>query len=321
MEIVPKLVDIICPVYNKAGLVVDFINSFVNHLDIENFNLIIVDDGSTDNLQENIIDIIAPYENIYLLRKDNGGVSTARNYGIRHSSSKYIWFCDPDDIITKDSNYISTELSKNNCDIYVFGYNVFDVQKKNIIETFSLSSESEIKSIDYFIKYDYFQSINGISTIWNKIYSRNILGKVKFNESLSNAEDRVFNIEVLKLNIRCYLSPIIIYQHNRYKEGTLSTTKNIKKIDDLKYANEFNIKALTKFKNVDFEKKKSIIIVCSEMLSFGNNNILKEYIYEHKRINVSIIPFISSKELLFFIPYAGFFYNKLRGIYHKYKSA
>ncbi|MFK9907619.1 glycosyltransferase family 2 protein [Klebsiella pneumoniae] len=320
MEIMPKLVDVICPVYNKAELVVDFINSFIKFLDVENFNLIIVDDGSTDNLKEKIINIISPYENIYLLRKDNGGVSTARNYGFKYSSSKYVWFCDPDDLIAKDSNYLLAELTKHNCDVYVFGYNIFDVQKRRITETFSFSSEKEVKSTDYLINYDYFQNKNGISTIWNKIYNRNILEQVKFNELLSNAEDRVFNIEVLMLNVNCYLSTIIIYQHNRYKDGTLSTTRNIKKIDDLRYANDFNIKALSKFKNVDFEKKKNVIIICSEMLSLGKINMLKEYIYEHKRININIMPFISSKELIFFIPYASFFYNQLRRVYHKYKA-
>lgn len=84
------------------------------------------------------------------------------------------------------------------------------------------------------LQYDYFGSNNGISTLWNKIYQRCILEEHYFDVNLSNAEDRMFNLDILSGNGICYVSDLIIYNHIIYKEGTLSTVKSAKKIEDIK---------------------------------------------------------------------------------------
>ncbi|HBR9964444.1 TPA: glycosyltransferase family 2 protein [Klebsiella pneumoniae] len=123
-------VDVICPVYNKAHLIDGFITSFLNKLPKSNFNLILINDGSSDNLEE----VISKYahDNIQLYNKENGGVSSARNMGLTISKAEYVWFCDPDDEIIANGEDIIKLLYKEKADIYVFAYKESKLDSKKI---------------------------------------------------------------------------------------------------------------------------------------------------------------------------------------------
>ena len=88
------LVSVIVPTYNRAPIVTDAINSVLAQT-FNNFQLIIIDDGSTDSTKG----VLAPYQGkLEYFYKTNGGVSSARNAGVRMAKGKYIAFLDSDDI-------------------------------------------------------------------------------------------------------------------------------------------------------------------------------------------------------------------------------
>ncbi|MEM7548224.1 MAG: glycosyltransferase family 2 protein [Bacteroidota bacterium] len=94
------LVSIITPTYNYAIFLPEIIQSVLDQT-YENWELIIVDDGSTDNTSE----VVQPYlkdHRICYIYQDNTGVSTARNKGIEKANGDYIQFLDADDLISKD---------------------------------------------------------------------------------------------------------------------------------------------------------------------------------------------------------------------------
>lgn len=95
--------SLIVPLYNKSATIAQCIQS-VNEQDFDSWELIIVDDGSTDSPEQ----LIQPYlsEKIFYFRKENGGVSSARNKGIELAQGDYVCFLDADDLISKD--YFST---------------------------------------------------------------------------------------------------------------------------------------------------------------------------------------------------------------------
>jgi glycosyltransferase involved in cell wall biosynthesis len=93
------LVTIIIPLYNKREIIGDTINSVLNQ-DYTNLEVLVVDDGSTDGSAEYIR--MLSNSRIRLLEKENGGVSSARNWGIKHSNGDWILFLDADDILLKD---------------------------------------------------------------------------------------------------------------------------------------------------------------------------------------------------------------------------
>ena len=88
------LVTVIIPTYNRGWILKEAIDSVLSQ-GFEDFELIVVDDGSTDNTQD-ILDGYA--RDIIVLRQDNRGVSTARNLGIASASGQFIAFLDSDDL-------------------------------------------------------------------------------------------------------------------------------------------------------------------------------------------------------------------------------
>ena len=94
------LVSVIIPCYNQAQYLPDAVGSVINQT-YQNWECIIVNDGSPDNTTEIANNLIKKYpdKNIILLEKENGGLADARNYGIKHSAGKYILPLDADDMV------------------------------------------------------------------------------------------------------------------------------------------------------------------------------------------------------------------------------
>jgi len=101
------LFTIIIPTYNRADLVMTTISSVLNQT-FSSFEILLVDDGSTDNTEEVVKQIKDP--RFKYLKKQNGERGAARNFGIKHASGQYVTFCDSDDIIFPDYFSNATEV-------------------------------------------------------------------------------------------------------------------------------------------------------------------------------------------------------------------
>ena len=113
------LVSIILPVYNVQSYIEECVKSIIN-LKYKNFEAIFIDDGSTDNCYNILMNFSKQDKRIKVLHKNNGGVSSAKNLGLKKAKGKYITFVDPDDYVTPD--YIDNLLDlikKNNAEITV----------------------------------------------------------------------------------------------------------------------------------------------------------------------------------------------------------
>lgn len=98
----PKI-SVIVPVYNTEKYVKKCLESIIKQT-MQDFEIIVVDDGSTDDSANIIKEVISNNENVEIkyYKKENGGLSDARNYGIRFATGKYISFIDSDDYIDED---------------------------------------------------------------------------------------------------------------------------------------------------------------------------------------------------------------------------
>ncbi|WP_431061046.1 glycosyltransferase family 2 protein [Weissella paramesenteroides] len=130
------LISIIMPVFNVELYLKDSIESVLTQT-YSNFELIIIDDGSTDNSAEEIKKIRARtgYKNIQFIQTDNKGLSMARNLGIKKSVGQYIYFLDSDDFLeTNFIEKITDEIQDKNCDMVIFNYNKVDNMGNKIFE-------------------------------------------------------------------------------------------------------------------------------------------------------------------------------------------
>lgn len=184
------LISIIVPVYNAEISLPRAIESVINQSH-EDWELILINDGSLDGSAE-ICEKFASKDNrIKVYHLENGGVSNARNVGIRRSTATYLTFLDADDYLLPD--FIKKIIPENNVDFVLCGFSI--VHDKN----FSPSSES-INLLDENSKLiDLLQNPYYLDTPWAKLFKREIIleNNVLFNTSLRLSEDTLFTYEYL----------------------------------------------------------------------------------------------------------------------------
>ena len=110
-------ISTIMPVYNSALYLGEAIESIISQsIGFENVQLIIVNDGSTDNSADIISAYAKKYSNIVFVSKENGGVASARNEALKHALGKYVSFVDPDDTISPSTYQIAFDFFEENYD-------------------------------------------------------------------------------------------------------------------------------------------------------------------------------------------------------------
>lgn len=140
-------VSIIVPIYNVGKYLSKCIESIINQ-DYQNIEIILVDDGSPDN-SGSICDKYASKDSrIKVIHKKNGGVSSARNEGIKNATGKYLCFADGDDYVMNDYiSYLVNLITQNDADIAMTTdvFNDFDLnQSKDYIENWTPEHATEM---------------------------------------------------------------------------------------------------------------------------------------------------------------------------------
>lgn len=183
------LFSIIVPIYNSELFIEKTINSVLSQ-SFKNFELIIVDDGSTDNSFIICEQIAQKDPRILLFRKQNGGVSSARNYGIDNARGEWILFVDSDDYIDKD--YIQSFVSELHTYSLSFHYGckIFHSNKKK--ELYYIEEEEVHRDSDIFIHL-YNKNLL-FSSVWCKVFNKAVIkhNSISFQENINNGEDRLF---------------------------------------------------------------------------------------------------------------------------------
>ncbi|MGN1327029.1 MAG: glycosyltransferase family 2 protein, partial [Clostridia bacterium] len=131
----PK-VSVIVPIYNVEKYITKCLESLANQT-LEDIQIILVNDGSTDNSGKIAKEYADKYSNIIYLEKENGGLSDARNYGLKYATGDYISFVDSDDYVNKElySNLIN--YMNNDYDMVKFNIVKVNIEGKKISENYS----------------------------------------------------------------------------------------------------------------------------------------------------------------------------------------
>lgn len=187
-----KKVSIIVPVYNVEKYILKTVESIENQ-DYENIEIILIDDGSPDNSGKIIDELAQKNDKIICIHKENGGVSSARNVGLKISTGEYVTFVDGDDWV--EPNYISYLLKlaeKNKCEI---GMNKNNYSEYNVHS----SNREYIVKAEKAIEYIYLGNI--FVAVWNKIYKMSFLkdNNIFFDEKVWYGEGMLFNIDCLQV--------------------------------------------------------------------------------------------------------------------------
>ena len=128
-------ISIIVPVFNVEKFLTRCLDSLINQNSYENYEIILIDDGSTDNSGKICDEYAEKFKKIKVIHKKNEGVSKARNLGINNAKGEYITFVDSDDFVENNMLINFHNIIKTKKDDLIFcGHNNITVLKKNILK-------------------------------------------------------------------------------------------------------------------------------------------------------------------------------------------
>lgn len=217
------LLSIVVPMYNVESYIGRCLDSLLTQ-DIENYEIIIVNDGSTDKSLNIAREYQQKSKKIKILEQKNQGQSVARNKGLEEAVGKYIFFVDSDDYITENSlSKLLNQISENNLDLLGFEYCI-DVNDQVEFRDVSKTQYGFIQTSGEFIT-------NGLSMlpVWFVIIKREVLIKnnLRFLPG-STHEDNYMMPQIIFSCRRLMMSPLCIYFYVKRPNSTLSTTNTDK---------------------------------------------------------------------------------------------
>lgn len=203
------MISVIIPTYNSSKTIKRTLDSvFANQF--PNFEVIIVDDGSSDQIEKAIKSFL-PRPNFHFFKKKHQGVPSARNFALKKARGEYLFFLDADDTI--DPNALSS-LSQHARGRVLIGLSIFQVYPRSLVRL----SEPDSTPIELFLNNLVTGNANGF--ICRYLFERSIIEKhhLSFPESLSAFEDTPFLLSYLcaaKIDSVRYLpdSSLYYYQH------------------------------------------------------------------------------------------------------------
>ena len=245
------MVSIIVPAYNCIKSLEHCVGS-VRQQTYTDFELILVDDGSTDGSGKLCDRFAAEDERIRVIHKPNGGVSSARNAGIDVADGEYITFCDSDDYLEPD--YIETLLktAKSNPDcghIWCCFQTVTGYQRENAAPNYS-----SVNPILHYTLQDY-MTLHEMwldAGPWNKLYRTDIVqtAKVRFPEDLSLGEDWLFNLAYIDASVNKKIVVVTkpLYNYMRGNDESLDSKYRKDLLDIYRRLNDSCLSYLRKWK-------------------------------------------------------------------------
>lgn len=211
-----KLISIIIPVYNTSKYLQRCLNSVLNqtYKDVE---IIIINDGSTDNSLRICSEYAAKYDNIKLISKKNEGVSIARNTGIENATGDYIVFIDSDDYLENEYLQVLVNAVKG-YDMACCAYYEDNGESRKAILLSDSCEMDQLKALQLEIGGDLFGGY-----LWNKIFRRSIIEKYKlrFKKGMTLCEDQVFCVEYTMHAQRIYYVAQALYHYIVYEDSAL----------------------------------------------------------------------------------------------------
>ena len=314
-------ISIILPVYNVENYISDCLDSLLSQdIPEDNYEIICVNDGSTDKSAEIISCYAMKNRNIHLIKQENRGVSNARNNGLNVAKGNYIWFIDPDDFIAPNClNFIIEAVDVNNADLFEISYVSCSEKTKFVDIKPPVLSLSDIR-----------QGRQGASAsgciyvIKSKLLQDNC---IHWNESLLYGEDYLFAFQVKAACKNAIFTNNIIYYY-RQRTTSAMNSQSINKyknhIDSMIklaeiYKNEYLKNYPLSLKNNLIDRKSLYIqAVMVDMLLYpfekeyiNNvlNNLKRKNLYPYKNLYFTLKTKGKSIKQIF-TSYLYFFLNK-----------
>lgn len=215
--------SVIIPAYNVIDYVCEAIESVQNQT-WQEFEIIVVDDNSTDGTYGAVLSLSSMDSRIKILKNEGKGVSDARNYGIDNATGDYILFLDADDFYTSRNLFESLNrvIEETAADVIHFGYS--ESSSRHIDSKDAGCELYDYKTIDaakviertvYMLPHEFYDRSLRAASPWAKTYRIEFLRNhgIKFPSKVKNSEDAIFNLRVLQHKPTCRILDLIAYHY------------------------------------------------------------------------------------------------------------
>lgn len=277
IELEPK-VSIIVPVYNMENYLQECLESLVEQT-LDDIEIIIVNDGSTDDSQDIIDEFAYEYsDKIRAFTIKNSGLGEARNFGLKQAKGKYVGFVDSDDVVSKDMyEKLYKQANKENADLVICDYIAFwDNGNKEYVKSITDKGADRFEIIKYSTKY-------GIVNAVTKLVDKELAEKMPFPKGFY--EDlATIPIWLTYAKTITYLPEGLYYY--RQRAGSITSIKN----NDKRLMDSFNCwNRISEFSNPIYKKEIayalywSLNFFCTNFLD-GFTQCSKQYYDTHNEI-------------------------------------
>lgn len=221
-----KKISVIVPVFNTEKFLYKCVNSLINQTIKSEYEIILVDDGSTDNSCNICDDFAADFHNIVTYHKKNGGLSSARNYGLNQAKGEYVCFVDSDDYVSDDfletmySNMIEHKAQIamcNYCEVYNDGRKISKKAKDVVCD-----SKTAIKDACYQKNFD--------TNMTMKMIKKSFFDDIKFREGIWYEDTDIFYRIYDKADVICFTNKVCYFYYQN-ENGIMHTEFNVKVLE------------------------------------------------------------------------------------------
>ncbi len=218
--------SLILPCYNVSAYLRRCVQSILSQ-EFSDYEIILVDDGATDGTAEICDELAETEQQIRVIHKENGGLSSARNAGLQAAEGQYVWFIDSDDWIQAGAlNRLEQSCSSENADIVKFEYFRKQTEMTCVPGVLPEGYYSARHALDDIRRKAFCEPGKYVLSAWSHVYNRRFLedNRLSFvSERLIGSEDYLFNLQALMC--ACSLSvlkaPLYVYEE---RSGSLTQT-------------------------------------------------------------------------------------------------
>jgi len=274
-------ISIIVPIYNAEEFLKETVESILSQ-SFSEFELLLINDGSTDQSQNICEAFMENDKRVRLINKVNGGVSSARNVGIKNALGTYIFHVDADDILRPDALFnLYNEASRTHADIIVANY---------ILRTLN----NDEKVIKHRVVHSAEEFLSGMllgefhAGLWNKLIKTTCYDGLSFDEDVSCMEDKLILTQILLKNPRISFLDDEVYIYIQ-RSSSLTNNISLKTLSSIEKVIE-QIDNLLKDKKL-FEKSLAKIKLDYKIKLLNNSHILKaeQVKNKFKEVNSNIL--------------------------------
>ena len=185
------MISVIVPIYNRGRYIAKCIESLISQT-YKKLEIIIIDDGSDDDGGEICLKYAAENDRIIFIRQENGGVSAARNAGLRIAQGEWIAFCDSDDYMESDMlELLLSAAIEYKADIVQCGV-IMEYENGNYVTAYSPEHRMTAEGLGR-ADTDFLKHLG--KYVHSKLFSRKLLEGMSFNTEYSVGEDFVFSVK------------------------------------------------------------------------------------------------------------------------------